>query len=105
YGDAPISAKPRASGRRGHDGPLAPATEAASAAAIRVQDVNTRARRVHCQSGPSAPLDTGSGCVSPIAIAAVMATSVTTAMHAAICMGIRKLEVIVCAPHQRPRQA
>src|SRR3954470_4485443 len=95
-----MSAIPSASGRRGQRA-LLPATEAAFAAAMRVQDVNTRARRVHCQSGPSMPLGTGSGWVIPIATAAVMATSVTTAAQAAIRPGIRKLEVMVCAPHQR----
>jgi hypothetical protein len=67
---------------------------------IGVQDVNTKASREHCQSGPSAPLDTGSGCAMPIAMAAATATSVITAMDAATGLIRRKLEVIVCAPHQ-----
>ena len=46
---------------RRHSGSLAATVATASVRTTRAQDVNTIASRVHCQSGPSAPLETGSG--------------------------------------------
>ena len=57
-----------------------------------------QAVRVHCQSGPSMSLGTGSMGHSDAT--AVMATSVTTAAQAAIRPGL-EIGVMVCAPHQR----
>lgn len=76
-----------ARGRR-HAGSLATRTAVDAARCTRVQVVQTKAIRLHSQSGPSAALETGSGEARPIARTAATQPSETMAATKAISLRV-----------------
>jgi hypothetical protein len=65
-----------------------------------VQVVQTNAIRLHCQSGPRAALDTGSGLASPIATMTATQASDTIAAATTRLLGVHQLWIMAVTPVQ-----
>ena len=65
---------------------------------VRVQVVSTRATRLHCHSGPSAPLDTEAGEATLHDNAAAKAAQVTTAAATAAPLPDHSFDIMALVP-------
>jgi len=63
-----------------------------------VQVVQTNASRLHCQSGPRAALETGSGYASPMTTKAATQASDTIAVKKTRFLGVHQFRVMAVTP-------
>jgi hypothetical protein len=63
-----------------------------------VQVVQTSASRLHCQSGPRAALETGSGYANPVTTNAAAQATDTTAATNMRFLGVHQLRVMAVTP-------
>jgi hypothetical protein len=80
-----------------------PADAAALAFLSLVHVVQTKASRLHCQSGPRAALETGSGYATPITTKAAIQASDTIVATKTRFLGVHQLRVMAITPLKTSR--
>lgn len=84
-------------------GSLATRIDADLACVSLLQVVQTNAIRLHCQSGPSAALDTGSGYASPVATPPATQANKTIAAARTTFLGVHQFGIMAVLPFRTCR--